>query len=336
MAKVFLRSFYPYPTRAVVAPRQKKQTVSCAEEWRKFEELLKACLGELGHEVIEQQAHPETPDRLHDARFKIYAHKTRRDAQGDLFYKQMHLPELLTIDRHGWGAEHSGMQTPPDLSGISCARAADFVASLRANYLEAGISKHPQPARGLARALPDDYIFIPTQTPRDYVQLHHAPITVLNFIRLLARWAGERKQHVVFKLHPGLRPSSDDEIIRAVHECVGPGGYVHCVEANIHDLIAGARGVFTINSGVGFESLIHGKPVATFGNCDYKWVTFHAHAGNLDEARAFVRDYSDEQKCRAEAFLFHYFFQHAYSVAGEHVASSRQRLRDYLARELAP
>ena len=107
-----------------------------------------------------------------------------------------------------------------------------------------------------------------------------------------------------------------------------------CVNANVHDLISRARGVFTINSGVGFESLIHGKPVVTFGNCDYRWATFAADQESMDEARAYVLGYSDEQRRRAEHFVYHYFFRHAYSIDGEAGTCSRQRLTDYLASRL--
>lgn len=48
---------------------------------------------------------------------------------------------------------------------------------------------------------------------------------------------------------------------------------MHIVEGSIHDLIENAAGVVTVNSGVGFESLLHEKPVITFGKTDYHWVT---------------------------------------------------------------
>jgi len=37
--------------------------------------------------------------------------------------------------------------------------------------------------------------------------------------------------------------------------------------------IQGALGVFVINSGVGFEALLHKKRVFTAGECDYKYIT---------------------------------------------------------------
>lgn len=335
MAKIFIRGLYPYTSGSSVPPSGIR-VMSSYEQWARFECLLKTCLSELGHEVIEQRAHPSTADDLRGASFRIYAHKTRRDLIGNLFYKQMHLSELFTIDNLGWGVDHSKMQERPDFLDIEAAQAEQFVASLRLEFLQTGASKIAQPNRGGSSSLPDDYIFVPIQTPRDYVQVHHAPIPVLSFVRLIAEWANGCQQNVVFKLHPGLFPTvdRDNEIINAVHEYAERSRYAFCRQANVHDLIANAKGVFTINSGVGFESLIHGKPVVTFGACDYQWVTFRATADCLDAAREYVFGYTDELRQAACRFIFHYFFRHAFSIQAEYIADSQRRLTAYLAREL--
>jgi hypothetical protein len=331
MSKVFIRSHYRYPTGAAIPPTGIRPILSSAH-WSKFDNLLKTCLSELGHEVIEQQAAPSVADDFQDAKFRIYAHKTRRDVAGDLFYKQTHLPELFTIDTLGWGADHSGMQSQPDWSSVEPSAAEAFCAALLDKFWATGGSKLPQPSRDVAPSLPDDYIFVPTQTPRDYVQLHHAPVSVLAFVHLIAAWANDARQNVVFKLHPGLYQTSecDREIIDAVNHYAATSDFVFRQDANIHDLIGGARGVFTINSGVGFESLIHGKPVVTFGNCDYKWVTFRAHQHNIDEAGAYVSGYTQAARREAYRFVYYYFFHHAFSIEEAFIEESRRRLLAYL------
>jgi hypothetical protein len=327
-----MRSYYPYPTGENIPPTGIKLN-GCAGQWAKFEGLLKNSLSELGHEVREQIEPPSIADDLQDARVTIYAHKTRRDVVGNLFYKQMHLPELFTIDHLGWGADHSKMQQPPDWLGVEAAEAERFVAALRHKFLATGASKLGQPHRDASLSLPDDYIFVPTQTPRDYVQVHHAPISVLSFVELIARWANQNKQNVVFKLHPGLyhTSESDNQIINAVQRLTATSDYVFYLQANVHDLIANARGVFAINSGVGFESLIHGKPVVTFGNCDYKWVTFSANRENLNEAGEFVVRYTRDLQQAAYRFIYYYFFDHAFNIEDEYLAESSRRLTNYLA-----
>ena len=63
--------------------------------------------------------------------------------------------------------------------------------------------------------------------------------------------------------------------------------------ANANDtqeLIDRSRGVITINSTVGIESLLLGSPVITLGNACYNIEGLVAHADNADELRALVAD----------------------------------------------
>lgn len=48
---------------------------------------------------------------------------------------------------------------------------------------------------------------------------------------------------------------------------------IYLYKDSIHDAIAQASTVYVINSGVGFESLLHLKPVVTFGKSDYMAMT---------------------------------------------------------------
>ena len=75
-------------------------------------------------------------------------------------------------------------------------------------------------------------------------------------------------------------------------------------------------GVAVINSGTGFESLIHGKPVATYGDCDYKCASFDMTAGNLDEVDEYFLRYSKEQEMNNYRFLYHYIHHHAFETHG--------------------
>jgi capsule polysaccharide modification protein KpsS len=158
----------------------------------------------------------------------------------------------------------------------------------------------------------------------------------LSFVRSIADWAKASKQNVVFKLHPGLFPTCevDNEVIRAANEYAATSGHAFCSQANVHDLISNAKGVFTINSGVGFESLIHGKPVVTFGNSDYQWVTFRANPNCLDAARAFVFEYTDESRQEAYKFVYYYLFRHGFNLDAEYLADAQYRLSNYLARAI--
>src|SRR5262249_24376490 len=145
----------------------------------------------------------------------IYCHKNRWEVPcGDIFYKEMHMQGLFTIDRHGWGADHSGLQSAPDLSAVDTGQARAFCETMRWEFLHSGQSKHRQPSMRAIDQAVKPYYLAPLQLPTDDVIMHHSPVTVEQFVHLLADWAAAARTNVVFKLHPG---SEAPRIADAVH-----------------------------------------------------------------------------------------------------------------------
>jgi Capsule polysaccharide biosynthesis protein len=298
--------------------RMEPHEISCGREWRLFENLLRSCLAELGHHVVEWDGTGTEPD----ADCSIHAHRCRCDGPGDLFYKQMHLCEAFTLDSEGWGVTHSGLQSKPRLDGIDVALARNFSGGWSRRALHTGISKHSQPSIGLPLDLPPHYVFVPLQLPGDYVQTHHSPLSITAFVRLVSEWANNSGKAIVIKPHPGN--SRNPEVLECVDECSKSFRNVFVSSGNVHELIAASHGVVTINSGVGFESLVHGKPVAVMGNCDYKWV---AHcSGNLDQAAEFFERYTPDQRLEAWCFVYYYCFIHSYFVTWDRLPQLRKRM----------
>jgi hypothetical protein len=329
--KVFIRTIDPTINLHTGERLPGGRLLSCAREWVAFQSLLKECLRELGHTVVEQPSSPLVGDEDEGVDFRIYAHKTRRDIAGDLYYNQVHLRNLFTLDGQGWGADHSAAGKPDAFDRVDPRAAAQFCTALRDEMLASGLSKHPQPDRSRvpAEALPEGYAFVPLQRPHDYVQIHHAPISVVDFVDVLADWAESRRQPVAIKPHPFNE--RDPEVLQALERRSRGSRFVLRVDENVHDLVARATAVVTINSGVGFESLIHGKPVVTFGRSDYAHLTYRATAGRLDEAWRYAAEYTEVQRQRAWQFLYHYFFEHGYYLSESTLADCRRRLLAYLA-----
>lgn len=315
--KVLLRHFFPCPPVA---------------RWRRFEAMLKGCLTQLGHEVSELEFAPALPPGPPGFDFRIYPHKTRREVpDGDLFYKELHMPSLFTIDHLGWGPDHSGLQAPPDLSGIDAAQAARFCGQLRQEFFATGRSKHRQPPLRTMDPALAPYLLAPLQLPTDDAVMHHSRLSVLDYVNLLADWAERARMRVVFKLHPG---AETPEIAEVVRRRAALGRYVAVMDENIHALIAGAAGVVVLTSGVGFESLIHGKPVVTLGRCDYRWATFCASPDTLDAAFAYVSENSPAQRQAAFNFIYFYYHHHAYLATNAAARDSTTRLLGYLEKKV--
>jgi hypothetical protein len=317
--KVLLRHFFSCPPVA---------------RWRRFESILKACLAQLGHQVSELEFQPTLPPGPAGFDFRIYPHKSRHEVpEGDLFYKEMHLQNLFTIDHLGWGPDHSGMQAPPDLKEIDPADARHFCAQLRHEFLATGNSKHRQPPLHAVDSALSPYLLAPLQLPTDDAVTIHSPLSVADYVNLLSDWADRARVRVLFKLHPGIETP---EIAEMVRRRTAAGRYVSMVNENIHSLITGAAGVVVLTSGVGFESLIHGKPVVTLGRCDYRWATFRGTPDCLDGAYAYVREYSSAQRQAADNFVYYYCHHHAYLTTEAASRGSAARLLKYLDTALGP
>ena len=234
----------------------------------------------------------------------------------------MHMRELFTIDTQGWGYDHSRRaEFPPHLIDLDTART--FCQEKSENLLVSGISKIDQPTE--TDVTPARFILVPVQTPRDYTIKHHSPITVRYFVDSVQAWAVETENHVCFKLHP--HNTLDMDIINAIQHAADNSRYVHLVNGNIHELIKRSQGLFVINSGTGFEALIHGKPVATFGNCDYNVATFNSDIRRIDEARNFLYSYTKEYREIAYKYVWWFWHQVAYDV---YAANTKERLTEYL------
>jgi hypothetical protein len=327
--KVFVRTIDPSISLETGERFPGGRIMSCGRDWVEFQGLLIECLQDLGHTVVEQPSNPRIDDVDGGAGFRIYAHKTRRDVAGDLFYKQMHLCNLFTLDHEGWGADHSATRRTDAFDHVSPEAAGRFCNALRERLLMSGLSKHPQPPRTPAADLPEGYVLVPLQRPRDYVQLHHSPITVVDFVDMVSDWAEAGSHPIVIKPHPGN--DRDAEVIQALDRRCRRSEYVRRVDGNILDLVTHSVGVFTINSGVGFESLILGKPVATFGDSDYSRVTHRATVGQLDEAWRHATGYTEAQRQRAWQFVYHYCREHGYYLNESTHHECRRRLLAYLA-----
>ena len=108
---------------------------------------------------------------------------------------------------------------------------------------------------------------------------------------------------------------------------------VHVLHENIHDMINKSCGVILINSGVGFEALIHGKTVLTLGNCDY----------NISTLRSKKRDLSDIYPCefynknfkKSHSLIYHYCNQYGYYLNDNSIDTSIiQRIKNYIKTEI--
>jgi hypothetical protein len=183
-----------------------------------------------------------------------------------LYYMQTPVPYLFTLDERGWGA--GCKDYPFNIEGVGSGKAwRDLQA--RADRNESKFDQPPRRSReelvaeGLIPDVP--FLFFPCQIPHDETIRFHSTVEEAEAIEGMAGWAREHGVPVVFKPHPVNLPSM--EPLKAI--APPEDGLIYWSDASVHDLIAHSKAVFTINSGVGLEALIAGRPVAVFGMAEY-------------------------------------------------------------------
>jgi capsular polysaccharide export protein len=147
------------------------------------------------------------------------------------------------------------------------------------------VRRPPRTPVGEPISLPKHYLFVPFQVYDDTQILIHSP-WVKSMERLhevLEMTVDDLPNDTVYvvKEHPTSKKSYPQ-----LHQ-----RHSRILYANANDtqeLIERARCVITINSTVGIESLLLGRPVITLGNACYNIEGLVSHANNTDELRALV------------------------------------------------
>lgn len=202
----------------------------------------------------------------------------RPEACGTFFFENGLLPDTTTLDAKGVNYRNS---VPRDAAFYRAYRAPEGAVEARLEL----VPRKPRVSGTEPIRLPERYVFIPFQDDRD------------TQVRLFSPWVSDMRQlfalgrrlvdecglTVVFKEHPSSRECYP-ELHEQVHE--------RLLFANgnaTQELIQSSEFVVTLNSTVGLESLLLGKPVLTLGQAFFNIPGLVAHADSADELLALAR-----------------------------------------------
>jgi hypothetical protein len=180
--------------------------------------------------------------------------------------KEGYLPYIFTIDRSGysgWLARVKDLEFERKVSAIPPQIALERLDRLRLDIVEKRSSKYPQPPPEKFDL--EDFVFLPMQMPNDTV-IRLSRLDYISAVQFLIDTSRLKRRHLVIKRHPLCEDGRVTELLQKAS--LSP--YVHVVVGPIHQYISSARVVVCCNSGVGFESLLFGKPVFSFGQSDYE------------------------------------------------------------------
>lgn len=186
-------------------------------------------------------------------------------------------------------------------------------------FVNANVSKYSQSAE--SEPIVGNYVFVALQVSTDVV----AQLGWMSGMELLEsvlnhyRGSGTK---VVVKRHPFCRSMK-------VQECLErweAAGDITRSNSSIHGILKNAKVVFTINSGVGLEALMHGKAVVVAGSCDYCYAT--RVAKSRDELHRILEGDLTPDRRRLQEFL--YFFVRRFAVPATDSTGIRLRLEEWL------
>lgn len=183
-------------------------------------------------------------------------------------YKEGYLNDTITYDTEGYSGFASKIHTK-DVKKISLERAKKDFKFYEDKYIKQNLSKYIQPSIQNI-TLPKDYVFFATQTVHDTVMKlsYFEPLKLIQ--SLIDKFSKQKNISLVIKRHPECNSKEMANILKQASKYDN----IYIINASIHTLITNAKAVYTINSGVGFEALLHLKPVVLFGKSDYETACF--------------------------------------------------------------
>lgn len=241
-------------------------------------------------------------------RTALISHHSIGDAKNVWRVKESAIPYYFSFDRKGYSgwAEFANQKQVLSLaSRMDEAAVKSIMQSVRSETIERNESKYPQPVES-DPDLPENCIFFPLQVLGDTV-MKLCRVDYVAAIRMAADLAREYEIPLLIKRHPYCESSEIEDLLQ---ELVKSNPYVYRTDASVHQCIAHADVVLCCNSGVGFEALLHGKPVFSLGHSDYAAATDKIES--LDDLkRVFRRDITiteAERECFVAYFLSEYCF----------------------------
>ena len=193
-----------------------------------------------------------------------------------------------------WNFDHQGIRAFSSMAGmtfpqddIDPAVARPFFRRLRGRIVGRRTSRYPQPEDRVAQDPVRAAVFLQSEGHRVVGETCY-----LDRLTMLRGVCEAVDGPVVVKPHPR---DTDPGTPAMLAELCAAYPHLRVSTANIHDLIAAADRVVTINSAVGIEAYLHRKPVILCGQSDFHHVAdvarsvgdLHAVLGRAPRKRAY-------------------------------------------------
>lgn len=254
---------------------------------------------------------------LPTGRYPAVSYHTTGNAAGWLHFKDSLVPGYFRADSSGysgWSELASLKSLPEEVLSVPQRMIETTWKELQDKVIASGASKYPQPGSRTLESSPP-YILFPLQVVTDTVA-GLANIPMLRVLDILVRETPRMGCRLLVKRHPMCR----SELVERHLARAAQHAHVQVLDHNIHDMIIHSIGVVTLNSGVGFESLLHGKNVITAALSEYRLATDYVET-EADLVRALRNLNQPHDIERTKRFMYLYMrrcIEHANHSALRH------------------
>lgn len=225
--------------------------------------------------------------------------------------KESYLPGYYCFDRTGYSgwaelAFNSKMQALA--KNYRRAECANFVSKIRDDKLKYNSSKYQQAELEVnaINFIKKPYILLALQTTDDIVaRLSNVRQDLLSV--LIAEKIKPLGINLYIKRHPFCR---DKHVECSINKLACEYDFVYLTDKSVNELIPDAKAVITVNSGVGFEALVMGVPVAVAGKSDYSPVAKQLYSEN--DVQTF--DIDQITRCADTVDSYLYFYLNEYCM----------------------
>ena len=236
-------------------------------------------------------------------------HHTKGNFKNVWHTKKGMCPDYLYFDKLGYSG-WSELAQKYEYDKVLNEEEKAWILNYIETYINTNNSKIPQPDK--ARVPPKPYILVLGQKPGDSVQ-ELAWIKTQQLSALVNKVYEKTEYTVYTKPHPGLTHVKFTGRI---------------IEGSLHKLVAGAEAIYVSNSGSGFESLFHMKPVFVSGNCEYKWAAnIIKNEQDIKDSIEILKQPVDKEKIlKFLYYCFNEYFVNCYNE--EAITKKMQRCLD--------
>lgn len=246
------------------------------KEWLKIHHSTISIVNQLGFSIKEVPL--GTVPKCNEGEIFLAKH-SRYELKDVWNIKKSYIPNYVYFDRlgySGWAEVTNDKHILNKLDTISIDAAESFFKLLCSETVNINVSKLEQKTTVFEKPL-GPFIFLPLQLSYDSV-MALSYFDFYSFYEIVQDWCSKRGLSLVIKPHPHsashFLTGRTCEKTAKILEDANNRKHVFITNSSIHHVIPEAVAVICINSGVGFESLIHLKPVITAGGADYHQATY--------------------------------------------------------------